>query len=64
MADQTALTSFMTLSQQASTQGGSNDPIQQALYAGDQNSASQLIQSISTTLNTVSASLQQNATLG
>ncbi|CAF3607443.1 unnamed protein product [Adineta steineri] len=57
--DQTALTSFLTLSQSASTQGGSSNAIQQILYAADQNTASQLITSISQTLNLMSAASQQ-----
>ncbi|UJR27333.1 hypothetical protein I4U23_008626 [Adineta vaga] len=64
MPDQSALNSFIVLSQQSSTQGGSNDAIQQVLYAGDQNTASQLVQSLSQTLNTQSSTLQQSATSG
>lgn len=64
MPDRAAIDSFMSLSQQSATQGGSNDAMQMMLYAGDQNTASQMVQSLSQTLNTMSSTSQQAATSG
>jgi hypothetical protein len=56
--------SFIQLAQQASTQGSTNDAIEKILYGGDQNLASQIILSLSQTLNSMSAAAEQNAGSG
>ncbi|CAF4570593.1 unnamed protein product [Rotaria sp. Silwood1] len=59
--DNTSLTSFIEITQQSSTQGRTNDPIEKILYAGDQNMASQLVLSLSQTLNSMSSNARTDA---
>ncbi|CAF3507643.1 unnamed protein product [Rotaria sordida] len=62
--DNGSLTSFIELTQQSSTQSRANNPIERLLYAGDQNTASQLVLSLSQTLNSISSNIRENAALG
>jgi hypothetical protein len=63
MPDNTTIMNFIGLSQKAATQGRSKDDVEQILYGGDQNLASQMIISLSQALNLISANLQQTAGL-
>ena len=55
---------FIQLTQQAATQSRGNDGIEKVLYGGDQNLASQVILSLSQTLNSLSSNVQQTSSAG
>ncbi|CAF4044663.1 unnamed protein product, partial [Rotaria sp. Silwood2] len=59
--DNSSLTNFIEITQQSSTQGRTNDPIERILYAGDQNTATQVVLSLSQALNSMSSNTQANA---
>jgi hypothetical protein len=64
MPDNASLSNFIQLAQKALTQGYGSNNIQKILYAGDPNSACQLITSLSQMLNSMGSNTLQSATSG
>ena len=64
MPDNSSITNFIQLTQQSSPVNRSNNDIEKVLYAGDQNTVSQVTLSLSQILNTMSSTIQKSAVSG
>lgn len=64
MANDSLITGFIQATQQATARSRTNGDIEKILYAGDQNTASQVVLSLSQAMNSMGSDTRENATAG